>query len=873
MDVCEECTKRDACFYCEDCKQSMCFNCTDAIHIIATMAVHVIRPLQRGDVGYCAVPRTDLGQVATRVPPAALLILNPHGFLYGQRVCFRDQDIGRGLLFGLAITKQNDQPRMGSGNAQYVRVLWMRGVYPLPNQTYMAALTFSSNHWPIRIEAFVSIYHAFRATVLGEKILRGLWRREKYAGRLRKLRDQKAFPSEEILQEALIQIEKGMVTATAQFMIDEHFLASIVTGPLRTEGDEAEPESDAPYPPWTRVRLVLCPADALLYPKDVAAKQLTNVVHHMVDLYIGYAWKRWCQWVDYCKEQDHLAFLNKKAIVIQQWFCYLREKAIEAHNSLRRASGMNAMDVMQVFRLRQKSIAMMESIWHKTLLRLKKRGMSSWSQAIKRLAATNHIENISSVPWHPALGIKLLKLPKVHAYMKTDGSLGVEDITKYKQFRLNHSGPTACSYWIVRERVLVGQYPFGAAFPEKKRKQTDKQRIAPRSDSISCILLEQIGSFVCLMDRIELSNFEASLDAEERDGFEVLLRQRHAKLTAELEKAVIAAQKYVNSAAKTLLQANQDANTEDFVRDLLTKKKAAAESNLATALENQRKLQPLQVIYAPIEKNESSSESNLLQILNTLEDRLRNGENLYLFSHQGRGRAGMLAALLLGRLYGLTAQQALERTQRCHDCQRRYANLPSTRLISAPEALGQIRMVHQILSMTETIYEPLMTTDGDEYIVVRHQRRGVAVQTFANTKGFMVDEFPSSSQMATDHAEILKANRIALKEKRALQLRTRRAMEGVERVTMAMEEEWSRNELPTWNEILEMRAQDVECKLRWYLIQLFLEQSKMAEEDIRIKWECDRYLDEMRDMAKEDIRIEIHRSDVEDVHRNDMNRR
>jgi hypothetical protein len=55
------------------------------------------------------------------------------------------------------------------------------------------------------------------------------------------------------------------------------------------------------------------------------------------------------------------------------------------------------------------------------------------------------------------------------------------------------------------------------------------------------------------------------------------------------------------------------------------------------------------------------------QLLLELERRLRRKERLYIFSKQGHGRAGTLAACLLGHLYGLQFMEALEIVQRAHN--------------------------------------------------------------------------------------------------------------------------------------------------------------------------------------------------------------
>ncbi|RHY57497.1 hypothetical protein DYB30_005018 [Aphanomyces astaci] len=679
-------------------------------------AEHTIRHLQEGDVGF--VPLTRTAPPFQPTAPPALASLHIHPFQWSDVVTFRDPVVAPGLLFGIVL--ETDQPRRGDHNNQLVRVLWIRGVLPLPNATYQAVLTLP-HVWPVPIQSYVSLYHAYRAAVVAEHRTRKLWRREKYAGRLRDLRQLVQFPSEPLLREILDDIHANLDSVMDAHMTLDEFLSQVSHPPLCVEGDSdapSEDDSDAPYPPAQRVRVLLLPAESLETPDSCRRRHLRHVVGHMVDLYIGYGWK---------------------ALV-----CNMSEEPLPPREA----------------------------------------------------------------PWHPAWGVRLLKLPRAYAHMKPDGSLAVDDITKYKQFRLNHSGPTATSYWIVRgiitccedhnqhtnvdawllDRILLGTYPSGQAFPDKR----GQQRVAARSDAITCMLLEQLGTFVCLLEEAEVRAVEASLPSDELPrlddpsimwkvsptlppfAFTAMLHLRHAKLRTELEHAVVAAEKYVVMATKTLEQVQQRGpEVEDFVMDLSVKKKALAENNLTQAMANLKQLQPLHILHIPIARNHTPTEHDLRRHLQHLEGRLRDGQNLYLFSRDGRGRTGLFGALLLGRLYGLSPIQALERQQRCHDCQRAVAGVPSTRLVSSPEAQTQIHMVHQFLrSMSDTIYANVVTTaDEGAYRVVRAQRRGLGVQSYAATMGYMVDAFPTADAMATEHAADVRANRAAKKEIRAMQLR------------------------------------------------------------------------------------------------------
>ena len=57
-------------------------------------------------------------------------------------------------------------------------------------------------------------------------------------------------------------------------------------------------------------------------------------------------------------------------------------------------------------------------------------------------------------------------------------------------------------------------------------------------------------------------------------------------------------------------------------------------------------------------------------LLSELAGRLEAGENLYVHCWGGRGRAGTVGACLLAHLYGITADEALERVQRAFDTRK-----------------------------------------------------------------------------------------------------------------------------------------------------------------------------------------------------------
>ena len=150
--------------------------------------------------------------------------------------------------------------------------------------------------------------------------------------------------------------------------------------------------------------------------------------------------------------------------------------------------------------------------------------------------------------------------------------------------------------------------------------------------------------------------------------------------------------------------------------DVLKAKVRIAEETIERNQAVYSSLKPLDFLRFPMQQNRTAPAKTLRKWLETIENRLRNGENLYLFSKHGHGRPGVLAACLIGRLYGLSSTDAIRHIQRCHD-------VVST-VISTPQSMSQIQSVHQILSQeTETVYLPVMNQEHEG----RLYQRGLAI--------------------------------------------------------------------------------------------------------------------------------------------------
>lgn len=206
------------------------------------------------------------------------------------------------------------------------------------------------------------------------------------------------------------------------------------------------------------------------------------------------------------------------------------------------------------------------------------------------------------------------------------------------------------------------------------------------------------------------------------------------------------------------------------------------------------KIRPIHQFHCPILRNTAGTPELIESYAQQIEERLRNNENVYIFSSDGHGRVGMMAAILLARLYGITSRESLTRIQRCHDAMAlvdKKGALP----ISSPQSMVQIRMVHQLVSVSsDVIYAELATNtvDKDDDIpvphrLVRKQQRGIPVK-HAKSSGFMVEPLPSSDARIEASELYKKQIRLGKREATSYALRVARSQEDNERKNMRCED-------------------------------------------------------------------------------------
>jgi len=102
---------------------------------------------------------------------------------------------------------------------------------------------------------------------------------------------------------------------------------------------------------------------------------------------------------------------------------------------------------------------------------------------------------------------------------------------------------------------------------------------------------------------------------------------------------------------------------------------------------------------APLDdpKEIAKQDAELIRLVDKLEKMMSNREVLYIHCDKGLGRSSVVSAVLLARLYGLSATDALSRVQLYANAR---ADFGSTKQACTPSTLGQVMQIYRVLKKT-----------------------------------------------------------------------------------------------------------------------------------------------------------------------------
>ncbi|CEG45301.1 map kinase phosphatase [Plasmopara halstedii] len=850
---CEECNSFDAVFNCDDCNLSLCFRCTDAIHIIPSLSTHTVRfyrPSSKTDQK-CQTEAAIVSSKTENIPLCTLLSYQTNSrqlIPTGTHVFFRAPECSRWsreLLHGTLASRESST--ISQDGTFYHRVLFMRGVETLPNGSFRAVLTLSDwdvkdvdteMYWPLELGNFLSQLSALRAAVTAEQIARGKYRSEREGRRMNRyqrfkngdgarndLANVMTFPSSRTLSEIVNETVAALSDVHFTRQDDAKFYHDLsqgtwdfhtwmetigCTNSLREEDAKSLETGERcdlqvtrrnstqeavlmPWAPMTRIRYFMIAQHDLIFPECVSRQHLQAIVKQMLFVYTGFAWQLWRNHVALHRARQEMQLRDQASRILQAWTRRLAERIREKERQITRNMAIpSAIDALELYRLRQLKAEKLCAIfiWH--IDERKRRALQQWRQVSGRCNCLP----VPATTWHPSHGMKnmLPRLPRMGARRRTaqdktmtvENHVVIEDMAAYKLFKANHAGPADTSYWVIRSRVLAGSCPIGPAFQEARR-------LVSRTDFATTVLLHQISVFVSLMTpneatRMKKENIGVNYERQVRTRYEALCKdlksakkvsKRHVTLAKQALAKFDAVASSVATQDKTskgyeaetvlvtLEQRAEEAEDLIMAREALVQKLQLAEQQ-ATKTSQELKslgLMQLEFLSFPIDHDGVPDIDIFMTFfINQVESRLRAGKNLYIFSQHGHGRTGLVSALLLGRIYGITASEALNRAQAVHDCRRPVAP-PGLSLCSPSTPIQQFFVRRALAYYMDPIYAQLVleNTSGG-FRSTRVQQRGLLAETYMNDDGFMISAIADDSARERELLDLKRLERIAVSE-------------------------------------------------------------------------------------------------------------
>jgi hypothetical protein len=224
------------------------------------------------------------------------------------------------------------------------------------------------------------------------------------------------------------------------------------------------------------------------------------------------------------------------------------------------------------------------------------------------------------------------------------------------------------------------------------------------------IMLAGASTFVCLLQEEERKALEA---AEGMASLEADLRFLHKSTRGTLLATALDRENNFQSLESEIATLRARRAPQVTLREKAVKlRKAQAQLEEAKAAVDKVPLN-FHWVECSMPKGQPGSLDSLMRLVYDLEARIRRGERLYVFSADGHGRVGMVCSVLLGRLYALPVEEALERVQLYHDCSKVLCGLGTFgRGCSCPADWKQAQQVRAALQLRESEYQPLITVMG-----------------------------------------------------------------------------------------------------------------------------------------------------------------
>mmetsp|Transcript_20241 Transcript_20241/g.34121 ORF Transcript_20241/g.34121 Transcript_20241/m.34121 type:complete len:1274 (+) Transcript_20241:165-3986(+) len=385
----------------------------------------------------------------------------------------------------------------------------------------------------------------------------------------------------------------------------------------------------------------------------------------------------------------------------------------------------------------------------------------------RKVKNVNNITEVTPPPWHPSVGFTTDSLPAMpplpdlvlnnkKAPVNKPYPHTLEDIQKYNSFRVKFQGPTDHSFWVIPGRLAMGRLPLGRA----RRHGPVDSSLHTMIDCIPQLLLAGISSFVSTMTPDEeageirdYNKYATSIGAPLVDDITTQLHKDQKKVRATLKDSIInlkfriedkniQLRDYLHIEDAPLRTMRGEMMSSVRMRQKSEKVRLKAKQWLlkedveTTQTELDKVAEKVAWDNYPLTHNEAPLYEKIIPILWDIEQRMFNGETIYLYSKEGKGRSGMICALVMGRIYGLSATDTLLRMQTYFDCQKSQHE----RKVSAncPQLRRQQDLVSRILQSTNNIYTGIQYRSqvDPETFIAENQHLKAGTPTLQNTKEY-----------------------------------------------------------------------------------------------------------------------------------------
>jgi hypothetical protein len=261
-----------------------------------------------------------------------------------------------------------------------------------------------------------------------------------------------------------------------------------------------------------------------------------------------------------------------------------------------------------------------------------------------------------------------------------------------------------------------------AVLTAKNRFKHDRWKPPPVT-SVSALLLNKVDVFVSLLDEAEEQAIEQACRVPSvQSCIQNALTTANAAVSSIISQATEVISRQTKQMDDIPRYGKSDPRYDAAYRETLRCKARIqlAQDNIAKARKQIKDLPShADFVRIPLRIDGLNTVNEILPKIWQIEGMLQQNRRVYVYSRDGHGRAGLVTAILLGRLYNLHPYEALYRVQASHDSAKRDAKREIP--INCPQLPVQRELVAQVLHLANRPQElAFVRTQVDPETYVEH---------------------------------------------------------------------------------------------------------------------------------------------------------